>query len=472
MKKSLVFFGGVLGILLGALCTLSPGSVFMLAAAGLTYGIIARSGPGRARRFLARLFLAGFLVRVFLSVSLDLVSWRIEGSLPRKTAPAIQDWNVGMEDRSRAYLRLGDSDYYSQRAYAISEFVRGSREPVVLYRLQEYGWNWYPFMMGWFYFTFGFSPIAVKWLNAWIGAMLALAIYGMARQLFENEGVARWAGRLAAFFPSMIFWAATNLKEPLLFLSTAGLFIIGIRLQSERALWKFWVGLIPLAVLFRVHLGIGRPEASWTLLVCWAATLVWSRFVLRWRRGLVVAGLIFLLASPFLPWKPLSEIHRQGVLRHLSYAQGTGMIYHYLPEKFYHLQEGSAGNFPWSELSMPGFLIYLPRAFFHYFLEPLPSRMADWLSVAAMPQMIVWTLLLPFMGGGMAWSLRGPRKECALFPLVTLLGWTLMGTLSMANVGTLFRIRDMITPFLLLYAAAGLWMFLFGKREVERDVPG
>jgi len=461
-----IFLCVAVGIAIGALCAVSPGAVFMLAIAWVTSWIIYRCAPGRTRLFLTGLFLAGFTVRVLLSVGFDLGSYFAEKNLPRKTAPAVRDWDLGMEDRSRAYLRLGDSDYYSHRAYAISEFARGSREPVVLYRIQEYGWNAYPLLMGWFYFAFGFSPFSVKWLNAFIGAFLGLAIYAMGRQLFQ-ERIARWAAVLAAFFPSLIFWSTANLKEPFFFLTTALLFVVGVQSQRERSWRRFLAELLLLAGLFQVHIGMGRPESSWILAVCWGAALFWNRAVVRWRRGPAVVLLLVLLALPFLPWNRVADVHLFGVRRHLGYTLGTGMIYHYVPEKFYRLVEFPADQIPWSELSMPRFLVYVPRALFHYLFEPLPWRTVDLLSAAAMPQMIVWDMLLPFMLAGIAVSLRGHRGGLTLFPLGTLLGWILIGALSMGNVGTLLRIRDMVTPFLLLYAGAGLWAFLYGRPEVE-----
>ena len=385
----------------------------------------------------------------------------VPATVSMKTAPMVRDWNLGVEDKTRDYLRLGDSDYYSHRAYAISEFARGSREPVVLYRMQQYGWNLYPFLMGWFYYVFGFSPFAVKWINAFIGALLGLAVYVLGRQLFQ-ERIARWAAILAAFFPSLVFWSTANLKEPSFFLLTVLLFIVGIRSQSERSGWKFLIEMILLVVLLKSHLGMGRPESSWILAACWAVSFLWGRVVVRWRGGPAAALLLFLLALPFLPWGRISELHLQGVYRHLGYTQGSGMIYHYLPGKFYLLNEFSADQIPWKELSMPRFLIYLPRALFHYLFEPLPWRMSDLLSVAVMPQMIVWYLLVPFMAAGVVLSLRGKCTGKAWFPLTTISGWVLMGAISMGNVGTLFRIRDMVTPFLLLYASAGLWAFLYG----------
>jgi len=471
MNRSWLFLCIGLGVLAGILCALSSGAVFMLTVAGITSWVVYRCTPDQARVFLTRLFLAGFLIRVVLSVGLDLGSWYVEKSLPRKMAPAVQGWSLGIEDKTRDYLRLGDSDYYSNRAYAISEFARGSSEPVVLYRVQEYGWNLYPFLMGWFYYTFGFSPFAVKWINAFIGALLGLAIYVLGRQLFHQEKIARWGAILVAFFPSLIFWSATNLKDPSFFLLTALLFIIGIRLQSERPGWKFLMEMILLVVLLKVHLGMNRSACSWVLAACWAISFLWSRLlVVRWRRGPAFVLLLPLLALPFLPWKRFANVHLLGVQRHLSYTLGTGMIYHYLPEKFYRLVEFPVDQIPWAELSMPRFLIYLPKALFHYLLEPLPlQRTVDWLSAAVMPQMIIWYLLSPFMLTGIARSLREGQVARAFFPLATVIGWILLGGISMGNVGTLFRVRDMVTPFLLLYASAGLWVFLNKNKKREVD---
>ena len=46
--------------------------------------------------------------------------------------------------------------------------------------------------------------------------------------------------------------------------------------------------------------------------------------------------------------------------------------------------------------------------------------------------------------------------------------WTLMGSLSNANIGTLIRLRDMVTPIVLLFAAGGLWVVARGKEDFCR----
>jgi hypothetical protein len=47
------------------------------------------------------------------------------------------------------------------------------------------------------------------------------------------------------------------------------------------------------------------------------------------------------------------------------------------------------------------------------------------------------------------------RARKVFFLVVVAAVWILLGALTNGNVGTVFRMRDMITPILLLFAAAG-----------------
>ncbi len=246
----------LMGSLLGAAAAFSPGGLFVFLLAAGTCLALHRFAPQEDRVFLITLFLMGFLVRVILSLGLDLGSWAVEGRLPMRMGPP-EYWNVGVFDKTRDYLRMGDSDYYSQRGYCFAQYVQGIRKPVVLRRTQEYGWNLYALIIGWFYYLFGFSPISVKWLNGWFGALQSIVLFFLAKSSFQST-IARWTSVLVAFFPTLLLWSATNLKDPLLFLLTSLLFLLFRAAQVEgRLLRRLLYGVLFAGTLFVLN-SLGR----------------------------------------------------------------------------------------------------------------------------------------------------------------------------------------------------------------------
>jgi hypothetical protein len=242
----------LVGVILGSASTFSPGLVAIgLLVLGVGWGLHRWSDP-RERRFLIALFMMGFLLRAGLSLALDLGSWIVEGRRPVQYAP-VEHWDLGIFEKTREYLAMGDSDFHSQRGYALAQYAQGVREPVVLYRIQQYGWSGYAYLIGLFYYLFGFSPVAVKMVNCLLGALLCPVIYHLAKGIFHS-GVARWASVAVALYPSLILWSATNLKEASLTLLTALLLLLFVKIQQAAWGKRFVILALGFSLTLLLHM--------------------------------------------------------------------------------------------------------------------------------------------------------------------------------------------------------------------------
>lgn len=458
MRAVLLFIG--LGTLLGALSLVSPGSLFVVALTCLTVAGIRRFAPGPDRKFLLVLFLTGFLVRTFFSLGLDLASFWVERAAPHRYGPASW-WELGVVDRTRDFLNLGDSDYYSLRGYAFSEYVRGVREPVVLFKIQERGGNGYATFIGLFYYLFGFSPIAVKWVNCLLGALLGPAVFFLTKECFDPS-IAKGTGLITAFFPSFILWSATNLKDPSFQLVTVLIFLIFLRARRATSLRSTlgWGGLM--AVALWIHATLRSAEFSVILGGClFASEGVLLLLRKRWYALLIAAFLgTGLLLSQFDLRPQLYAVFQ----RHLGHFSTPGITYRYLPDHFY--LPGGTSKWLFSQSIQPWQLIPgIGKAVFHFLVQPIPGKMDSLLSVLVYPQMMLWYLLLPVAFLGLAWSMRWNGRRSAFLALV-LLSWTIIGALTSGNVGTVFRIRDMVTPLFFPFVGAGMWA-LVRPKETE-----
>jgi hypothetical protein len=102
------------------------------------------------------------------------------------------------------------------------------------------------------------------------------------------------------------------------------------------------------------------------------------------------------------------------------------------------------------------------KAVFYFLVEPLPWRIDSLFQFLVLPQVMTWSLfVVPCAMAGIFWSLmRNPDRS--LFLVLLVLAWTLMGALTNGNVGTAFRIRDMVTPLYLTFGWVGFWAFARG----------
>lgn len=451
-----LFLWGGAGIALGTLSFLSPGSVFIgFLAAGVALLLYRLSDPPD-RRYLLALFLAAFLLRAGVSVGLDALSWKIEGEHPYRNGE-VQGWNLHISDKTRGYLKIGDSDYFSQRGYATAQFVEGSNEPVLSFRINQYGKHGYVYCIGLFYYLFGFSPCAVKLINCLLGSGMAVLVFLLGQRCFGTVP-AQWAGVLTAVFPSLILWSATNLKDiPLTFFTLLVLFLYSRLTQTRDGRSRLFLLLLLLGSL-SVHTTFRSAVLSYLL----AGSLLAAHVLVRLYRAhplRTTVGILVLLATgiglSFL--EPVGYRIRQVLIVPFNWNVGfvttSGSSYTYLPAQFY---EGRY-RWEWAETGRMDAVILLgmARAVLHYLFEPFPWKISNTFHLFSYPQSVVWYALFPFVLIGIIQGVRrNPEKT---FPLIlTAVVFVAAGSLPNGNIGTVFRMRDMVTPLFLILGCAGL----------------
>lgn len=455
--------GGITaGALLGGVAAFSPGTVFILLLA-LLFALVLRAVTAPSdRRLVVGLFVAGFCLRAALSLGLDLGSRFAEGGWPSRNGP-VQGWELNVRDRTRSFLKLGDSDFFSERAYAFSEYVRGRRETVLFLCVKKPRPHGYLYPMALFYSYFEFSPISVKFLNCLVGALMGPVLFFLGLACF-NRAVAQWAAVISSFLPSLMLWSATNLKDPGFILLTALLFLLVVKIQEVRSPRDLGLYLLLFIPTFLLHTTL-RSDAgfSWALVGCAVAAWVLGRIPPVWR--LTGAAAAALSVIPF--WPRLFERLVFAFYRHLGNVDTVStpdtLTYRYLPPAFY------TGDL-FSEAAkmrdnLPLVIVTFGRAIGHYLVEPLPSRMGDFSSMMVYPQMVLWYALLPFAAWGIGMELRHNFRNSA-FLAFCLIVWTVISALASGNIGLLFRIRDMVTPFILIFACAGLLRWLQPGRSL------
>lgn len=423
----------------------------MLLLAALSGIALVRLSPPGQRRFVLLLFLAGLSARIGLSLGLDLAAWALSGGKP------VQE---GSFDRTRRFIKMPDSDDYSERAYAIAEVAKGNKDPVLKFALTNpYGNPAYLYGLGAFYYLFGFSPFSVKWVNCLFGAMIGPLLFLVGERCL-NRAAAKTAAVAAAFFPSLLLWSTANLKEAVFIFLALAAVLLFFRVLDSRGRKRLLCAAAAAAVL-GVSAGLRIPFYSVLLGCSGVAALILLATLKRRKKALfavalalvVLAGFAFRKALPYALWA------------HAGYeGSDWGDTYHFLPEEHYTATGRVALAQGKLEASLGQVAAWTAKATLHYWGEPFPSKMGEGFKLMVFPQMVFWYLLTPLCLWGI-WA--GVRSNPAgIFLVLLLAAWTCIGALTSGNVGTVFRFRDMVTPWALLFAAAGFWALL-GRPEGE-----
>ncbi len=419
--------------------------------------LLRRFAPSSDFPFLLKIFVASLILRVALAVA---THHGLGGSLslpalaPDAERYSAWGWYISTLLQGHQLQPMSPEAFWSTFQDTIPyvlhqdfvEIAGGDRFPPY----SAYAVGWYPYSLGGLYYLTGYFPILPRLLNTLVGSLLVLAVYALGREIFSPK-VGRLAGILCAFFPSLILWSTTGLKDPYLVLLTVlawlGL-IKWIRIWKVRWIAIFAVGIFGMWMVKPVFGAMGLLAAGG-----WGV----AHFVhLAGKKTRVALLVLFILVAGAFVWQ--SSIPRDlygrvalsaARIQFGNYWSG-GQVYATLP-----ISTSSQADYP-SQPYPPGtFFVSLLRGYTYFFFAPFPGQGHSLKDLALSLHMVLgYLFLLP----GVLGYFRAFRSDWrANFPigLYLLLAATLMAAIE-ANFGTLIRRRDLLMPLLLIYAAGGL----------------
>jgi len=353
------------------------------------------------------------------------------------------------------YSQLGESLFlqpdavtYDKLGWGIAKAWREGRNFDIVGATEHIQVGYYYFLAV-VYFLVGHSPIIVKLLNCFIGALTGLYIYHIAKRIFDKNA-AILAILLTTFFPSLVFWSTQNLKDSLVILLICLIVWSIINLQRGFR-WNYLL----IALFSSLYLSSLRTYMLFLLGFSIALS-----FLLSGRGGLkrkaVLAGCAVLLMGGIfffyrqfgaLKWNYLLSLSFETLDRIRRTTTVGGSAFH-----------------PEADVStLPKALAFLPIGLTYVLFAPFPWMGGSLLARITFPEMLVWYALVPFTFYGVFYSLRKKRREslAIIFFLVTT-----MATLAVmqGNVGTLYRQRAPLLVFYLVFASVGIVEL---RREIE-----
>jgi 4-amino-4-deoxy-L-arabinose transferase-like glycosyltransferase len=386
------------------------------AAILLTQGQAATSGmdeTARERRFLATLILAGFTARIVVAAVLR------QAGLNEFFAP--------------------DEDTFHRNGLQFSLWLGGDSPYRLSWRFHDSLQVGYYYLVGAIYYLFGSEPLLPILLNCVIGAVTALPVYKIARQLGGREA-ARPAAILVAFFPSLLLWSTLLIRDSLVILV---LMLVIASVMDLRRGFTFH----RLVLLLVLLMALGTLRQYLFLMV--AAAAVMSFLVGRTGRtgrSVLVGALaiVALLAMVKLAGFGVWEMERAS-LHHLN-----------LHRQYNALETASGTIAPQVDISEPAnALLYLPVGIVYFLLSPFPWQVLTPRQVLSVPDVLLWYALLPPILLGLAAAVRHRFRDASML-LLSVAVITILYALVEGNVGIIFRHRAQVIAPMMVLAGMGI----------------
>jgi hypothetical protein len=425
------------GIVVGAAATLSSLTLFVLAVAIATIVLARRGLPSGEATWLTALLAAGLAARALAIVALNLASVRAQN------------------DQAAAIL-FGDEAYALARALRTRDVLLGLPVTKLDYQVMfdSYAQTGYMTFLTWIQVTFGASPYAVRLLNGVAFVAGAALLYRAARVGF---GVVPSLVALATllFLPSLFLFSISLLKESIYFLFSAVMVVAVVRIAASES-WRrrvSWAVLFAACLWAIADLRSGAAFLTGGALAAGAA----SCWILGSRARTIAAAVAVVVLAAAIWRSPAVSDRLLGALaltarQHTGHAFTVGHAYKTLDESFYddvRTPAASTLTLTAAEASR-----YVARSAYAFLTLPFPWQVETRSEVAFIPEQIVWYLVVIGAAIGLwpAWR-RDPLLASLL--VAAILPTAAVVALTTGNVGTLVRLRGLVTPFLVWLGALG-----------------
>lgn len=437
------------GLILGLLYAASPLFMLTLAASAVLIALAGRDLPAAERRRIVAIIGAALAVRFALIAAMLLVN-----------IPHLSDLGIGG-------LR-GDDAYYLGRAIRARDILldvtRGRYDFFVV--TDEYGRTSYLQLLTFLQVMFGPTPYSMRAFN---GLLFVTAGYLLFRLCRRGLGftVSRVALIVVLFLPSLLASSISTSKEPLYFFTAVMLVTSALAAVRHPAMLGKAVAVAIAAICLWILDDLRRGALA--LCVSGLALAIVARVMFATSRRAIAGVAVAVLALAMVWTQPAL---RQRVLdstaaaakMHAGHVFTSGHAYKLLDEGFY-MHPGTPAAWV-LELTEPQALRFLVRAGVSFLVTPLPWEMVSRSELLFFPEHLVWLLMIVFIPIG---AVAGWRRDPAITTL--LIGFALPTAAVLAvttgNVGTLLRLRGLVTPYLIWFAVLGA--FTVAERLLMRS---
>jgi hypothetical protein len=432
------------GLLAAAAYAASPLSVWVLVVALVAARALGRNLPADERRMFYGLFAAAFAARVLFVCARFLAA-----------TPDLNDLSIGGLG--------GDEAYYLSRAIRSRDILLGFSHGTYDYFVttDEYGRTSYLRLLTWFQVAFGPTPYSMRLVNVLFFLTGASLLYRTMRAV--GPVAALWAFGVLLFVPSLFVSSTSLLKESLYFMVASALFCSIVQACRATRFWpRLWFILVAFASLWLLD-DLRRGAVMLAVAGFAAGLAIRVVFQARWRVAVALIAITVAGAGALSQSRIRARVVdgvESAARAHAGHVFTVGHAYKLMDESFYVVpQTASDWDLTLTEAQAARFVL---RAAASFLLTPLPWDMRSRSELAFLPEHMLWYVILALLPAGVV---AGWKRD----PLTTslLLGYALptaaVLALTNGNVGTLLRLRGLVTPYLLWLSVLGFVSFVTAR---------
>lgn len=362
--------------------------------------------------------------------------------------PLLNDLSVGA-------LR-GDDAYYLGRAIRARDIALGLTQGKYDYFIvsDEYGRTSYLQLLTVLQTLFGPAPYGMRAINAVLFVSGTYLLFRLARAAYGATAAAVGLTALL-FLPSLFVSSTSLLKESTYFFVTTVLLTLVVSAMRHPRLAARIAAIAMGAVCLWALDDLRR--GALLLSIAGMATAIVLRVMFETPRramaGLAVAAIIVVAAGtqPSIHTRAIDGI-TSAAKTSAGHVFTTGHAYKLLDEAFY-MNPGTPAAWPLT-LTDGQAARFLVRAARSFLFMPWPWEITSRSELLFLPEHIVWLLIVVFAPIGVVAGWRRDRLVTAL-----LIGFVLPTAAALAvtngNVGTLLRLRGLVSPYLIWVAVVG-----------------
>lgn len=430
-------WGAAIGVGAGLLYAAAPLSILTVCGAAVLMAVARRDVPPLEQRRIVTIIGIALLVR-FLLISLLLVS----------NIPHLSDLGVGG--------LAGDDAYYLGRAIRARDILVGVTQGRYDYFVvsDEYGRTSYLQLLTALQVLFGPTPYSIRAMNSLLFVTAAYLLFRLCRPGFGATAAALALIALL-FLPSLLVSSLSTSKEPSYFFVTTVMLTAAVAvIRQPRTIAKVAAVITVLVCLWILD---DLRRGALALGVSGLVLAIAARLMLQTRRRALAGAAIAAVAIVALAMQPSIRARALDATAsvakmHAGHVFTSGHAYKLLDDGFY-MHPGTPAAWP---LKLTGMQAgrFLVRAAASFIVTPLPWEMASISELIFFPEHLLWLLVVLFVpiGAIVGWQRDSTITACLLgfaIPTAAVLAVTT------GNVGTLLRLRGLVTPYLLWFAVLG-----------------
>ncbi len=292
------------------------------------------------------------------------------------------------------------------------------------------------------YYTFGLVIYAPAYTNALIATITTIILARYYKDFIAWRAV-QYFMFIFSFYPSLFLFNSVIRKDTILIFLTAIIFV-----NINPLLKRFSISSLIKAVASSVLLYMLRFYQLYILLISVAAgTFLLFREQNRLNKGInIAAGVIALIAFIYTIQhsKFQLDVETFSLWRHYLASGGSSV------ERIeYH---------SWLDI-----ILYLPKGLLYFFLAPFyPHNFASLLSFLEKP---LWLGIIYFGYKGIRFLLKYYPQETWIFTTF-ILALTLLYSMIEGNIGTMYRKKIQIYPYLFMFASVGILEHIATIRKI------